>query len=150
MSGCLGCLCTAAVEYSYSLWGLLKAAAVSMSKPLVVSKILQIPQTLPLPDRGGSKAVVIYIPAIIVSVVCPWLCALMERAQQGCAPACPAWSKCHWELRALTSWGISTPFPDRIWYFIYSEKICVLQEQRWILSQQFLLNQNFMAFVLFR
>lgn len=128
MIGCWWCLCTAAVEDSYSLWELVKAAAVWMSEPLVVSKIFPIPQAQPFPAMVAVK------PWWFLSVplLCPWF-----------APGSVLWWK---EI----SWGISTPFPATIQYFIYSDKVLMLQEQTWILLVQFLLNQNFTAFILCR
>lgn len=98
-----GCLCTAAVEDSYSFWELIKASAVSMAELWLLLNISHATSPAP-PSQCWSKSQFLF---------CPCGLPLLERALQGFAPACPAWRKCHWGLRAFTS-GVSTPLSSAL------------------------------------
>lgn len=138
-----GCLCTAAVEDSYSLWELIKAAAALMSKLWFLVKYF--PSQLPCP----SQAMVAVKPwgsiSQFLSVVVPGSVLWWKGHSRNCSSL-----SCVGQRPLRSSWGSPHPFPGRIQYFTFSERICVFQEQWWILSQQFLLNQNFAAFILVR
>lgn len=128
--------------------GAYKSCSSVHGKALVVSKIFHMPQGLLLPANVAVKqcwSISQFLCLFVYPRFCPWLCALLGRAQQGCAPACSKEQR-PWGLRALTS-GVSTPLSSALSSVIRS---VFFRSRGEFYSQQFLLRHNFTAFLLFR
>lgn len=97
-----GCLCTASVEDSYSLWEFIKAAAVLMSKLCFVVKYFPSQAMVAVKPWGSISQ--------FLSVVRPWLCALMERSQQELLQPVLCGAKATEILEPSLPGGLHTPF----------------------------------------